>query len=180
MSAESDDIQIRASDFRRSWPNALARAMHAAATMIDRVELIESLQAEHQNRLEALGAKMPAAIRSTEERLTKCIAAAESSFQGAADAVLEKIEASGQIIHDNLHVTLAQVRAECTALASSQLKFSEMVIQFMAANEMERQDIKTSRIKLTKEIDAQERQERSRTKKALSAGKTIWSRIFHL
>lgn len=170
MSDESDDIQIRASDFRRSWPNALARAMHSAATMIDRVELIESLQAEHQNRLEALGAKMPAAIRSTEERLTKCIAAAESSFQGAADSVLEKIEASGQSIHNNLHVTLAKVRAECTALTSSQLKFSEMMVQFMAANEMERQDIKTSRIKLAKEIDAQER---SRARKALSAGKTI-------
>ena len=91
--------------------------------------------------------------------------------------MLEKIEASGQTIHNNLHVTLAQVRAECTALASPQLKFSEMVVQFMAANEMERQDIKTSRIKLAKEIDAQER---SRAKKALSAGRTIWSRIFHL
>lgn len=136
------DLHIRAEDYRDAWPQALARSMHAASDLLDRITDISDSQTVHQDRLEVLGSKMPTAIRAAEDILIQRGDAFGQVIDASMERALDSIATlSAQVEHD-IQTAGAQMRQEAAILVATQQRFTKGIEMLLSNFDYERKDHK--------------------------------------
>lgn len=140
------DLQLRPEDFRNAWPHALARAMNEATQILDRIDAIESFQTAHQDRLEVLGEKMPAAIRAAENILTKGGQSVAKVIEESTERTLNEIAAISAQVQSDVQTTMetshAEMEARIQGLLTSQVNFMAMIEKSFEENRLAMRQLK--------------------------------------
>lgn len=130
----NDELQIRAEDFKKAWPNALARAMGEASSLLAQLSETNLAVGETKDKMVKLAQIVPAAIQQAEEKLDLVVSEIISGLDRKADLTVARIADAESHLVDATHlaihalneaVTAAQTAAEAanTESVAGQTKF---------------------------------------------------------
>lgn len=176
----NEELKLRPEDFRQSWARALHVAMHEGTNILDRVDVILEYLTVHQERLDVLGNKMPAAIRAAQDVLEQSGASACESIEQSTAKAVHQLEVVGLKIRQEIELASAESGRKALELASTQTKLNESMTTFLLSLEKERKDLVQMRSVVAKEREALsvERHARKVSGKKEVAPVGFWKRLF--